>query len=418
MIKDTSSQDTPVAQHTGKRRILVWLIISVSAALLLAYVWLNEHGATNSVAKERIQIAEVASGSFTRDIAATGIIVAANAPQIYSPESGYVSLKVKAGDSVTKGQVLATVDSPALTNRLQQEQAELERLKGVLEGKKLDVRRQNLTLNRTLDLAKVELLAAQREDRRAQLSIAKNLISQIDLEEAQDDLARAKLNYAHAEQEVALGKDTLAFELKSVANQLERQQLIVAELQRKVASLNVVAPVSAIVGNLLVEHKASVSANEGLMKLVDLSAYEAELQVPESYAQELGLGMTVELKIGNDTIAGRLSAISPEVNNREVTTRVRFSDQQVSGIRQNQRLSARILLEHKDNTLKVRRGAFMNAGGHVAYKLEGEVAKRVEITTGASSISEVEIIAGLQPGDQIIISNYDDFERAPRILLR
>ena len=418
MIKDTSSQDTPVAQHTGKRRILVWLIISMSAALLLAYVWLNEHGATNSVAKERIQIAEVASGSFTRDIAATGIIVAANAPQIYSPESGYVSLKVKAGDSVTKGQVLATVDSPALTNRLQQEQAELERLKGVLEGKKLDVRRQNLTLNRTLELAKVELLAAQREDRRAQLSIAKNLISQIDLEEAQDDLARAKLNYAHAEQEVALGKDTLAFELKSVANQLERQQLIVAELQRKVASLNVVAPVSAIVGNLLVEHKASVSANEGLMKLVDLSAYEAELQVPESYAQELGLGMTVELKIGNDTIAGRLSAISPEVNNREVTTRVRFSDQQVSGIRQNQRLSARILLEHKDNTLKVRRGAFMNAGGHVAYKLEGEVAKRVEITTGASSISEVEIIAGLQPGDQIIISNYDDFERAPRILLR
>ena len=155
---------------------------------------------------------------------------------------------------------------------------------------------------------------------------------------------------------MALGKDTLAFELKSVANQLERQQLIVAELQRKVASLNVVAPVSAIVGNLLVEHKASVSANEGLMKLVDLSAYEAELQVPESYAQELGLGMTVELKIGNDTIAGRLSAISPEVNNREVTTRVRFSDQQVSGIRQNQRLSARILLEHKDNTLKVRRG--------------------------------------------------------------
>lgn len=418
MIKDTSSQDTPVAQHTGKRRILVWLIISVSAALLLAYVWLNEHGATNSVAKERIQIAEVASGSFTRDIAATGIIVAANAPQIYSPESGYVSLKVKAGDSVTKGQVLATVDSPALTNRLQQEQAELERLKGVLEGKKLDVRRQNLTLNRTLDLAKVELLAAQREDRRAQLSIAKNLISQIDLEEAQDDLARAKLNYAHAEQEVALGKDTLAFELKSVANQLERQQLIVAELQRKVASLNVVAPVSAIVGNLLIENKASVTANEGLMKLVDLSAYEAELQVPESYAQELGLGMTVELKIGNDTIAGRLSAISPEVNNREVTTRVRFSDQQVSGIRQNQRLSARILLEHKDNTLKVRRGAFMNAGGHVAYKLEGEVAKRVEITTGANSISEVEIIAGLQPGDQIIISNYDSFERAPSILLR
>ncbi|MEJ6473236.1 efflux RND transporter periplasmic adaptor subunit [Pseudoalteromonas piscicida] len=418
MIKDTSGQDEVVQSHQSKKKWIILTAIFLLAGALAAQVVFGGPSVSSSVNKSRLQIAKVTLGEFTRDISATGSVVAANAPQIYSPEQGYVALQVKAGDSVGKGQILATVKSPTLTNRLQQEEAELQRLNGELEGKKLDVRRQNLALNRTLDLARVELLAADREDRRAKLSIEKNLISQIDLEEAQDNLARAKLNFNHAEQEVALGKDTLAFELKSVENQLERQRLIVEELTRQVASLTITAPVSGIVGNLLVDHNALVNANQGLMKLVDLSAYEAELQVPESYAAELGLGMTVSLKIGNQTISGVLSAISPEVNNREVTARVRFSDKDVEGIRQNQRLSARILLEQKENTLMVKRGAFMSEGGHVAYKLNGDIAERVEITTGTSSISEVEVLDGLKPGDQIIISSYDAFDRAPSILLR
>ncbi|PCK31348.1 efflux RND transporter periplasmic adaptor subunit [Pseudoalteromonas piscicida] len=418
MIKDTSGQDEVVQSHQPKKKWIILTAIFLLVGALAAQVVFGGPSISSSVNKSRLQIAKVTQGEFTRDISATGSVVAANAPQIYSPEQGYVALQVKAGDSVDKGQTLATVKSPTLTNRLQQEEAELQRLNGELEGKKLDVRRQNLALNRTLDLARVELLAADREDRRAKLSIEKNLISQIDLEEAQDNLARAKLNFNHAEQEVALGKDTLAFELKSVENQLERQRLIVEELTRQVASLTITAPVSGIVGNLLVDHNALVNANQGLMKLVDLSAYEAELQVPESYAAELGLGMTVSLKIGNQTISGVLSAISPEVNNREVTARVRFSDKDVEGIRQNQRLSARILLEQKENTLMVKRGAFMSEGGHVAYKLNGDIAERVEITTGTSSISEVEVLDGLKPGDQIIISSYDAFDRAPSILLR
>lgn len=160
MIKDTSGQDEVI--QTGKSKKKLGLVIAgvVIIAALSAKVVFGGPSASSSVAKDRVQIAAVTFGEFTRDIAATGFVVAANAPQIYSPEQGYVSLRVKAGDSVTQGEVLATVKSPTLTNRLQQEEAELQRLSGELEGKKLDVRRQNLALNRSLDLARVELLAA------------------------------------------------------------------------------------------------------------------------------------------------------------------------------------------------------------------------------------------------------------------
>ncbi|TMN87592.1 efflux transporter periplasmic adaptor subunit [Pseudoalteromonas phenolica] len=418
MIKDTSGQDQIVKQKPKLLKPALLLVGVLSAVTWTGFAMINADPAYMSVEKAQLQIAQVKQGDLVRDIAATGKIVAANAPKAYSPEQGFVTLKVKAGDTVELGQVIAEVDSPELNNSLKQQESELARLQGELARNELEARRQTLTLNKTLDLAQVELSAAERENRRAKLSIEKSLISQIDLEKAVDDLAKAKLTFKHAQQEVELAKDTLAFELQSSKSQFARQQLVVDELQRKVNNLHVRASVSGIIGNLLIQPKAMVSKNQALLTLVDLSAFEAELQVPESYANDLGIGMQVELKIGTELVVGSLSAISPEVNNREVTARVRFEQSSMSNIRQNQRLSGRILLENRSDVLMVKRGAFLNQGGFVAYKVNGERAERIEITTGVISINHVEVLAGLSQGDQIIISNYDTFKNADAVLLR
>lgn len=417
MIKDTSAQDISVTKKNNFAKPVALII----GALLIGSVGIGSIFADTegsiSVEKASLQISKVTQQPLIRDVAASGKIVAANAPKVYSPERGFVDLKVKAGDSVKKDDIIAIVKSPELTNELKQQQSVLARLDGELQRKQLEARRQKLSLTKALDLAQVELNAADRENRRAQLSIKKNLISQIDLEKAVDDLARAKLSYKHAEQEVALAKDTLAFELKAAERDLARQQLIVDDLFRQVNDLTIIASVSGIVGNLLVQQKEAVTQSQPLMTLVDLSNFEAELQVPESYANELGLGMQVELTLGVRHVTGTLSAISPEVNNREVTTRVRFDDELV-GIRQNQRLTARILLENRDNVLQVKRGAFLQQGGTRAYRIDGDMAYLIDIKTGASSINAVELLEGVQAGDQLIISNYDRYKQAPVLVLR
>ncbi|BBN83566.1 RND transporter MFP subunit [Pseudoalteromonas sp. A25] len=418
MIKDTSGQDQVIVTKSkfGKR----FVIVSAAAVAIAtsAYAVVNTSNAQHSLASDEVKFATVERGDLVRDIAATGKIVAANAPQIYSPEQGVISLLVKAGDKVEVGQNIAKVVSPELQNALQQQNSELQRLKGELERKKLEARRETLSLNKSLDLAQVELSAAERENRRAQLSIKKSLISQIDLEKAVDDLSRAKLTFKHAKQEVELAKDTLAFELKSAQSTVLRQQLVVTELERKVSNLDIKATVTGIVGNLLVQPQALVSQNQALMTLVDLTAFEAQLQVPESYANELGLGMQVSLKIGLNEVMGELSAISPEVNQREVTTRVRFSQDGLSGIRQNQRLSARILLENKQNVLKVKRGSFLQAGGGFVYRVKDGHAFKTDVAIGAVSINAVEVTEGLQAGDKIVISSYEPFKKAEQIMLR
>lgn len=419
MIKDTSGQDTQISRPINFKKKNIWLFIfTVGLVALCVYALLNtDQEGTISVDRVSLQIATVVRQSLIRDVAASGKIVAARAPKVYSPERGFVSLKVNAGDSVKLNDVIAMVESPELTNELKQQQSVLARLEGELQRKHLEARRQSLSLNKALDLAQVELNAADRENRRATLSMQKNVISQIDHEKAIDELTRAKLSYKHAEQEVELSKDTLAFELQAAKRDVTRQQLIVDDLLRKVNNLTIKATVSGIVGNLLVQQREAVTQSQPLMTLVDLSNFEAELQVPESYANELGLGMDVEITMGASKVMGTLSAISPEVNNREVTTRVRFN-KDMTGIRQNQRLTARILLENRDDVLQVKRGAFLQQGGTQVYKITGDTAQLIDISIGATSINAVELISGVQAGDELIISSYNSFKHTHTLLLR
>ena len=417
-IQDTSAQDAQIRISRNRFKPILIGVILVAALYWLVHTMLGQAGATESVERAALQIATVEQGDLIRDIAATGKVVAANAPQIYSPEEGFVTLLVRAGDTVDQGQIVARVESPELQNKLQQELSELARLEGELSRKTLESRRQSLLLNKQLDMAKVELEAAMRESRRANVSIKSNIISQIDYEKAEDELARAKLTVNHAQQEVELAKDTLAFEVESARNTLARQQLVVDELTRQVANLDIPASVDGVVGNLYVTGRSLVSVNQPILSLVDLTAYEAELNVPESYAGELGIGMDVELQIGRETLVGTLSAISPEVTDREVTTRVRFPQQALKQIRQNQLVTARILLENRTNVIKVRRGSFLQSGGYVAYKVVDDIATRVDIQVGATSMREVEVVSGLTPGDKIIVSSYQNFDQAPAIYLR
>lgn len=88
-------------------------------------------------------------------------------------------------------------------------------------------------------------------------------------------------------------------------------------------------------------------------------------------------------------------------------------------LRQNQRLSARVLLENRADVLMVKRGAFVNSGGgRLVYRLQGDIAERTEIKLGARSMSHIEVLEGGEVGDQWVISNIDLFNDAEQVLVR
>ena len=378
--------------------------------------WAN---ATVSVPYERIRTATVTRGNLVRDVSAQGRVVAAVSPTLYATASGTITLNVDAGERVVAGQLLASIESPELTNQLEQAEASLEQRKLELERQRIDTRQQALDKRKAADLAEVAVVAARREMRRADQAKERGVMPIIDYEKARDDLRNAELAYDHATADAELHSERLSFELRASEFEVNRQELMVDDQRRRVSELSIESPVGGIVGDMLVDQKGAVSRDTPVMAVVDLSRFEIDVMIPESYADDLAIGMGAEIQSGGQRFDGELVAISPEVVNNQVASRVRFVGESPTGLRQNQRLTTRILLaEHKD-VLMVQRGQFLDSGGgRLAYVIsEDRVAERRQIQTGARSLGAVEIVAGLDPGDTIVISNLDPFRGAETVLV-
>lgn len=421
-IRDTSAQDRPLDPGPGqaRRRKLIIAAVAGGLLLLIAIVALVRSwiGAEMSVPRERVRIAEVTRGMFIRDVAAQGTVVAAVSPTMFAPAAGTVHFIVQAGDKVAKNQIIANVDSPELRNELAREQATLAGMEVAVQRQSIETRRQQLANQQTIDLANVNIQAAEREQRRAQDSWGKHLISERDFEKARDDALAAAVNHKHAIETAQLQKESLEFELRAKRLERDRQRLMVEDLQRRVTDLDIKSPVEGVVGTLVVAERTTVAQNAALLSVVDLGAFEIEFQVPESYADDLGLGMDAEITYGAQKFAASVSAISPEVKQGQVSGRLRFAGTVPQGMRQNQRVSSRIVLEARDGVLKVARGPFLDTGGgRIAFVVNDDIGARRKIRTGSTSVAEVEILEGLAAGDRIIVSNLSEFERVERIRL-
>ncbi len=421
-IADTSSQDVRLAPPDPRRKQLVMTAVGVAviASILFAAPWVKRWAnASVSVPYDRIRTATVSRGDLVRDVSVQGRIVAAVSPTLYATAPGNITLLVEAGAEVVAGQELAIVDSPELTSRLQQAEAALAQRTLELERQRIESRQQALEKRKAADLADVALVAAEREKRRADEAHDKGVIPVIDFEKAQDDLRNAELAHKHALADADLFDERLAFELQASELDVNRQNLFVEDLRRQVDELSIRSPVNGIVGDLLVDQKSAVSRDMPVMAVVDLSRFEIDALVPESYADDLAIGMTAEIQVGGKRYDGTLVAVSPEIINNQVASRIRFSGDGPSGLRQNQRLTTRILLAEYADVLMVQRGQFLDSGaGRIAYVVnEDRMAERRSIETGASSLGSVEIVAGLEPGDTIVISNLDPFRGADAVLL-
>jgi len=413
-IRDTSAQDVLLKKTSGRKWLkwaapLVILLLLAFLMLPLLSTWLS---AEASISAGRIRTAVVNRGDLVRDLSVQGRVVAAISPTLYSPATGTVTLQVQPGDSVTLGQVMARIDSPEVRSEFLQEVSSLDRLNAELARERIQARKAQVKSQQTIDLAKVELTAAEREMRRAEASISTNAISEIDFERTRDELARARVEYNHAVQDSQLEAESLEFETTTRELAVSRQQLVVDELQRRVEDLSILSPVNGIVGNVAVNQKALVNENSPLITVVDLSAFEVEIRIPEAYADDLGIGLAGEVQYSGEAYRGELVSLSPEVVNNEVVGRIRFAGETPPGLRQNQRVTVRVMMDELIGVLKLQRGAFTDSGGgRYAFVLNGAgLAERREIRLGARSAAEVEVVSGLNAGEQVIISSIAEFE--------
>jgi HlyD family secretion protein len=421
MLRDTSAQDRviePKNPFTRHRKLILVAVAGIAALAVLVLFLVRYSGAGASVDRARVSIAAVERGNFVRDIAADGQVVAAVSPTLYANALGTVALKVHAGDTVAKGQVLAVVDSPDLTARMSQEEATLVGLRLDWQRATLDAEHKLAQLRDAYNQAEVDRKTAQRERDRSRKAYELGSYSELQASRAEDALEKAQFAFQQAKSNYDSQPKQNRFDIDSKKALLDRQQYLVDDLKRQVDGLNVKSPVDGQVGQVQVADRASVAKDAPLLTVVDLSALEVEIKVTESLARDLRSGMAADLEGGGHHWQGVVGGVSPEVVAGQVTARLRFGAEKPAGLRQSQRLSVRIFIDRRDNVLIVDRGSFVDQeGGSFAYVVHGNIAERHPVQLGAASVAKVEILDGLSAGDQVVISGTDAFNGAQRVIL-
>ena len=418
MIRDTSSQDTVLVRPKGRRQLAVGMAV-VAAIALTAWSLPQARrllGTGSSVSLERLGLDDVSRGPFVRDIQSEGRVVAAFSPTLFAPQAGAVTLQVHAGDSVRKGQVLATIASPDLAAKLAQELATADTLQTDTLRARVEAGEQHAALQGARENAAIDVKAAETDLTRQQRAFDAGAAAGMQVDHARDALEKARIALSHAEAGLHSKDDSLKFDVQSREQAHARQVLLVEDLKRQVAELAVRSPVDGQVGQLFVAERASVAKDAQLLTVIDLTQLEVQMQVAESFARDLAVGMPGEISGNGRTWKARVSGISPEVVANQVAARLRFDGTMPEQLRQNQRLSVRVLLDQRPDVLSLRAGTFIDeSGGQYAYVVRDDVAVKTPVRLGARSVDRVEILSGLKPGDRVVVSGAENFHAVPTV---
>jgi HlyD family secretion protein len=420
-IRDTSGQDrvlSPAQRNKPWKRIFIVLAVVALLVFFIAKIVAGWMSASHSVEAQRVRIAEVKRGDLVRDISADGRVTTANAPTLYAIAGGTVALRVVAGDAVQQGQELAIIDSPELRSRLVQEESTLANLQGEARRAVLDAKLARSNAQKLLDQAKIDETSALRELERSQSAFDHGAFSRNQLDRAKDEVQKARIGMEAALRDFKLQGEAADLDAHNKQLLAQRQESVVAELRRQVDALTLRAPFDGQVGQVQVAQGTNVAINAPILSVIDLSVFEVEIRVPESFARDLSIGVPAQIASAGKHYPATVSAVSPEVVNGEVTARLRFDEgAQPPGLRQNQRLSARIVLDTRSDVLKVERGPFVEQGAGYAYVMEGDVAVRRRVRLGVASLGEVEVLEGVRAGERIVVSGGDLFGNAERVKL-
>lgn len=422
MIQETNSMDQIVTKGPGISRRTKMLLAGAGALVVaLVLIWPAVQRwarAEQSVDFSRLQIATVARGDLERDVSAQGRIVAANHPKLYSPSQGIVTLAVRPGESVKAGQVLARIASPDLDTQLAQERSRLQSLESDLSRTSLSTRQQNQEDQQTAKLRRVRLDAARRDLERAEKLHGEGLLNIVEYERAKDAVRVAEVELEQSQEGGSLAREARDFEVQDRRRQIDRQRLVVGDLERRVGELTLRAPFNGMVATIDVQDRDAVAPNASILTVVDLLEFEVEALIPESYADEATPGTPAVVSFGGRDYPAELTSVSPEVRASQVQGTVKLKDVP-PGLRQGQRVSVRLVFEKRPAVLKVPRGPFLEGGGgKQVYVLSDGLATLQPIEVGATSVSEVEIVEGLKEGDQILLSGTEQFNGAKTVLVR
>lgn len=408
--------DVPVHRT---RRILPEKIRPVYIAIALALIALvtlsfTIESALPSVNNDSVWLGEVRQGEFSHEIRGVGNLVASDNRWISTASSGIVEqVLVKPGARVKSDSILLKLQNIELEQDFKQAEWELNAAEAKFLALKAEIQEQNLEQEMLVAQAKMEVEVALMNQKAQRPLAEQNIISAIEFENsklrARQSQLMLRIRGERQKRREEVAKARLAAEQAQVwmyRNQLDR-------LRAQVSALEVRSGISGVVQQISIELGQQVQVGTGIARVANPEKLIAELQVQEVSAEKLNLGLAVEIDTRNELLTGEIVRIDPRVDRGNVQIDVAFTSELPVSIRPDLSVTGTILVENISNTLFIDRPAGVSANSEsLLYVVDpaSDVATKVSVSFGSASVSQIEVLSGLNIGDKVVLSDTAEFK--------
>lgn len=378
--------------------------------------------AAPSVERATLWIDSVHRGTMVRQVRAPGTLVPEHIVWISAVTGGRVENKlVRPGTPVTAGTVLLELSNPDVQLQLLDAERQLAQAQAQLVSLQTNLETQRLAQRATVATVQSQYNEALRNAEVFESLDRKGLSSKNEVQRAKDQVSELADRLGAEKARLAAMTETVSRQLALQENDISRLRTI-AQFQRdRVASMKVVAGEPGVLQEMNLELGQYVTAGTLLARVAQPERLKAVLRVPETQAKDVAIGQPVSIDTRNGLASGRVMRIDPAVQNGTVTVEVALEGALPKGARADLSVDGTIEIERLTDVLYVGRPAYGQAESTVGlFRLDpdGEHASRVQVKLGRSSVNTIEVLAGLKPGDKVIISDVSQWDAQDRLRIK
>ena len=411
---------SPDVLRKKKMRRAIYAALALLAIVLITVGVSRMRPAAPSVERATVWVDTVKRGPMVRQVRGSGTLVPEEIRWIPATTQGRVErIILRPGAQVTTGTVILELSNPELQQSVKEAQLAYQSAQAAYQNRKAELESQLLSQQSTVASIEANYKKAALTLEANEKLVKDGLISEINLKQSQSDAKEL-------ENRLAIEKRRLEMTQLGIKSQTAPQEADVNQRRaaydlrlKQLDDLKVKSSMDGVLQLVPVEVGASVQPGANLARVANPHNLKAELRIAETQTKDITIGLPAEVDTRNGVVKGRVSRMDPASANGTVGVDVILEGPLPAGARPDLSVDGTIRLELLENVIHVGRPAFGQENSTVGlFKVgaDGE-AVRVNVKLGRSSVSTIEIIEGLQPGDQVILSDMSSYDEYQRIKL-
>ena len=385
-------------------------------ALLLAFIlWLvfRDDAKKLRIDADNITVSTVTQGQFNDYIRISGQVAPMTTIQISPREGGVVQqIVAEEGSRIKQGDVILILSNEDLDMQILNSEANLAEKENILRNTMIQMEQQKLSIEQEKLQLQMDVSRNRRTYEAQKALFDDGLIAREDYYKAEEDYqlsaSRLKLVNNRAKQ------DSLyrSVEINQMRESLDNMRLNMQMIRHRKDNLTIKAPIDGELGLLDVVLGQSVGAGAKIGQINNLDSYKIEAQIDEHYIDRITPGLEATFERQSERYQAQIRKVYPEVRDGKFKADFKFMEQQPDNIRSGQTYYLNLQLGQPVEAMLIPRGAFyQKTGGKWIYVLtsDGTKAMKRDIRIGRQNPQYYEVIDGLEPGEKVITSSYDNF---------